>query len=183
MCDQCCQANDDPSGAVRRSPSIQTPLGHPEQARNSDIHSVPSGVTAAPSVPRLNTATAPAASGASPGASAFPSQTSAVTRSRVTSSASPVTASSSAAGSAVATISTGRSRGPRRSAPGANAAARDRDAGTHSRALPLSATSWASRLATAGSQAARTSEVNAFTDGPPSTIRKSGRLESRSADP
>ena len=183
MCDQCCQANDDPSGAVRRSPSIHTPLGQPEQARNSDIHSVPSGVTAAPRVPLLNTATAPSASGASPSAIAFPSQTSAGIRWLMTSLASSQTAPSSAAGSAVATMSTGRSLGPRTSASGTNAAARDLDAGTQSRAAPLSATSWASRLATEGSQAERTSAVNAFSEGPPSAMRKSGRLESRSTDP
>ena len=59
--------SDDPSGAVRRSPSIHTPLGQLEQARSSDIHSVPSGVTTPLGVPRLNSATVPSASGGSPG--------------------------------------------------------------------------------------------------------------------
>src|SRR6185437_6591405 len=57
------------------------------------------------------------------------------------------------------------------------------DAGIHNRAAPPSATSWASRLAAAGPLAESTSAVNAFSDGPPSAMRKSGRLESRSSHP
>ena len=88
-----------------------------------------------------------------------------------------------AARSVPATISTGRSRGPSRSASGANRCARDRVAGTHNRAVPSSASSFARRSGTAGSDAASTAAVNAFTSGPPSAIRKSGRLESASTAP
>ena len=80
-------------------------------------------------------------------------------------------------------ISTGRSRTPRRSALGAKAAARDVAAGTQSRAGLPSASSASRRLATAGSHAVSSSEVKAFSSGPPTATRKSGRLESTSTDP
>ena len=182
VCAQCCQAKLDPSGAVRRSPSIHTPLGQLEQARSSVIQSVPSGVTTPLGVPLLNSATVPSASGGSPGRTA-PSAITARSSRPASPPASSPSAFPSSAASAGATISTGRSRGPRRSASGANAEARDRTAGTHSRAPVPSATSAASCLATGGSAAARTSAVNAFSAGPPSAILKSGRLESTSTDP
>ena len=61
---QCCQAKPLPSGAVRRSPSIQIPDGHALHERISDMCSVPSGVTTQPGVPRFSTATDRPASGA-----------------------------------------------------------------------------------------------------------------------
>src|SRR5580658_3500272 len=153
---QCCQAKLLPSGAVRGSPSIQIRDGHALQERMSDMCSVPSGVTTQPGVPRLNSATDRSARG---------------------------TGRRSAAGPASATISTGRSAGPRTSASGPKASSRLRAAGTHSRAVPPAASRADSALAYPGPAAARTSEVNAFASGPPRTILTSGRLESASIPP
>ena len=95
-----------------------------------------------------------------------------------------MTAAASSPEPVPATISTGRSPGPRTSASGPKASARSRDAGTHSRAVPWpSASRAASALAYPGPAAASTSAVNGFTSGPPTAIRTSGRLESTSIAP
>ena len=189
---QCCQAKLLPSGAARRSPSIQIPDGHALHERISDMCSVPSGVTTQPGVPRFSTATDRSASGTgrspSPGPASAPGPVSAGSPASTTASArSParaVTAAASSAGPAPATISTGRSPAPRTSASGPNASARSRVAGTHSRAVPEPASSRAaSALAYPGPAAASTSAVNGFTSGPPTAILTSGRLESASIPP
>ncbi|HLI41124.1 MAG TPA: hypothetical protein VKV35_05720, partial [Streptosporangiaceae bacterium] len=121
---QCCQAKLLPSGAARRSPSIQIPEGHALHERISDMCSVPSGVTTPPGVPRFSSATVRSASatapsrppGPSPGTGSPPS-ISASARSR----ASAVTAVLSPPGPDPATTSTGRSQAPRTSAPGPEA--------------------------------------------------------------
>ena len=185
---QCCQAKLLPSGAVRRSPSIQIPDGHALHERISDICSVPSGVTTQPGVPRLSTATDRSASGTSRSPSPAPDPASA--RSPASTSASArsatkaVTAAASSPGPAPATISTGRSLAARTSASGPNASARSREAGTHSRAAGEPAPSRAaSALAYPGPAPASTSAVNGFTSGPPTAILTSGRLESASIPP
>ena len=145
---QCCQAKLLPSGAVRRSPSIHTPAGHELHARISDRCSVPSGLTTHPGVPRLSRATERSASGASlsvtsSAMSAARTWTTASARSAVT----PAMAAASPPGPRPATISTGRSAGPRRSALGTNVSGRDLAAGSHSRAGPPASSRAPSSLA------------------------------------
>ncbi len=150
--------------------------------------SVPSGETRLPGVPRFSSATERGASAASafpPLASSAPPGSAPASRvTSITESArSAVTAAAAALRSGPATTSTGRSRSPRTSAPGANAAARDAAAGIHSRALPFSASRRPSSGAASGPAASRSRAVHGFCSGPPSAIRTSGRLESRSMEP
>ena len=141
---QCCHAKLLPSGAARLSPSIHTPAGHELQHRISDMCSVPSGLTAQPGVPRLSSATDWPASGASlsvtrSAISAAGTSTTASARSsaRPAMAAARVPGPSGAPGSPLpATISTGRSASPRRSALGTKVPARSLAAGSHSRAVP-----------------------------------------------
>ena len=178
---QCCSENALPSGVVRRSPSIQIPDGHALHDRISDMCRVPSGVTTPPGVPRLKTATDRSASVSSSGSAPSAGGTSTTASPR--SSISARTAVASPVGPLPATISTGRSRDPRRSALGANASARDRRPGTHTRAEPDAASCVASDVPYSGPDTARTLELNVFKFGPPSAMRTSGRLESASIAP
>ncbi len=141
---QCCQAKLLPSGAVRRSPSIQIQDGHALHERISDRCSVPSGVTTQPGVPRFSTATERSATGTAPVSPASPFTGSPA--STTASARSPVRPASAAARSP-ARISTGRSPAPRTSASGPKASARSRDPGTHSRADGAEASRVASALA------------------------------------
>ena len=122
-----------------------------------------------------------------PGRAAAPPAAPAGAGTSITASArSSVTAATAAASSAApdpAMISAGRSARPRTSARAAKAAARLRAAGTQTRAVPVAASCRASSAAGAGPAAARIAAAAAFTSGPPSAMRKSGRLESTSRLP
>ena len=152
---QCCQAKLVPSGAVRAGPSIQTPHGQVLHARISAIVAVPSGVTRPLGVPRFRMATVRAASAvAGPPATSGPAVASGppgpAGTSMTASARSSATARIAAASPpepSPATISTGRSAGPRRSALAANASARLRAAGTQTRADPVSRSCPASAVA------------------------------------
>ena len=170
---QCCHAKLLPSGTVRFSPSIQIPLGQALHARISEMQRALRGDQAA-GRPRLSSATVWAATGGS--RSARRPATGRLDLGRPgRRRAAPI----AAARSGPATISTGRSGGPRRSAPGPKAAARDcragsPDPGGAGRGQPPS--SWRRRRARRRQHLA----VNSFFSGPPSAIRTSGRLESSS---
>src|SRR5271166_3754121 len=99
---QCCQAKLLPSGAVRRSPSIQIQDGHALHERMSDRCSVPSGVTTQPGVPRFSTATDRSASGTGLSASPAPDPASARSREAGTHSRAVPDPAASRAASALA---------------------------------------------------------------------------------
>ncbi len=167
---QCCNWKLEPSGALRAGGSIQVPDGHPVQDRISEVCRVPSASTAKPGTPRLSTATVRSSKAPHPAGASWSTMISASPRSSTNSSTAP------------ATMSTGRASTPRRSASGRHTASNGANAGTNTRTRPLA--SWRlTSAAYAGSAAASTAAVKAFSAGPPRAMRASGRLESTSRWP
>ncbi len=173
---QCCNWKLEPSGAVRRGGSIQVPDGQPVHERISEVCSVPSESTAKPGIPRLSTATVRSSNAPSPDGASCSTTISKSPRSSTTDATAPSSADP-------AMTSTGSARTPRRSAPGTHSSVSGATGGTHTLAAPALYSWRLSSSVYTGSASAKTAAVKAFSSGPPSAIRASGRLESTVRSP